>query len=265
MFGAPIAGAVIHGKITFSSSGSFVVPHKITTLTKVVVANCGGFSGAIASPYGAGGGGGGEVCYAQNVPVTAGTVLTITLNPTPTSKGTARLAHPALGNLDAAFGEDGVTSSTVGPVAGDGGAGGGVGGGAGGAGSLAGPEGANGGVGGNASATGSDVATWAGVTISRYYGGGGGGGAADWIYPGTFTYVGGTGGNNSNGDAGSAGSNTAVSNGGGGGGGGGAITISGVTGPHALGAFDVRGGVAPTNGSVTAPPSGTTGWVYLEW
>ena len=63
---------------TFTTSGTFVVPANISSISAVCIAGGGGGGGSAISP-GGGGGSGGGLSYKNNISVTAGETLTITV------------------------------------------------------------------------------------------------------------------------------------------------------------------------------------------
>ena len=77
------SGKTEAGQQVFTSSGSFQVPVGIYAINAVCVGRGGGGAGGTSDPAG-GGGGGGALAYSNNISVSPGEILTITV---PTSSG----------------------------------------------------------------------------------------------------------------------------------------------------------------------------------
>lgn len=235
-------------QVTFTSSSTWVVPDRVTTVDAVVVGGGSGGSGADAFTGKGGGGGGGGQVRDDSVNVTPGSSVTVTVGSgsvggAPPPLFTTAGGSSSFGALSAAGGAAGAVDSTVGSASGSGRAGGlsqGVagsgGGGAGGAGGSDGGTGGgsnrNAGIGGAGRVP--TFGLFAGNTTA--YGGGGGGGGGGPVGGGGLGGAG-TDGGGSGGNANAVGGPATAP----GGGGGGAGSIGGNTaGPGANGIVIVR-------------------------
>ena len=225
--------------VTYNSSGSFVVPAGVTSVTVEVWGGGGGGGKAAATGNDAGGGGGGGGYARGSVAVTAGATQTVTVG--------------AGGATATAGGQSWFGSATT-VRAGGGGAGGtGASVGAGGAGTHGNQATFTGGSGG-AGATG-------GAPSGRR--GGGGGGSATSAANGSNGQAGTSGGAGGAGEGSGGQGNTGANNGGagnapGGGGGGGGYT--GVGGAGAAGRVVVAYTLPSGAGTTNSPPNLASGW-----
>ena len=269
------------GQIQFTSAGaySFVVPNGVTAISVVAIGGGGGGNGGgLSSEGGLGGcgGGGGALAYVNNISVTPGETLTVSVGGggagSPNAgggytgiassllRGSTKLISANGGGGGLVFGGSGGTVDVgLGGAGGKGGAGNSSGGGGGGgAGGYVGSGGDGGsGFGGGDYSVGNGKAGAGGAA------GGGGGGAY-----GGFAGAGGGGvgleGQGANGPAGASGETGAATSGGGGSGGGSGVRPTdrnGVTG----GSFGGGGSGGGAGATVSRGGAGVTGAVRIIW
>lgn len=248
-------------QFTTTGTSSFIVPNDVYSISAVVI---GGGGGAVYSSGGASGGGGGDLRYINNLDVTPGETLTITVGTggtksatTATAGGFSRIARGVTTLLEAAGGGGGNgtsgsgtkngTSSTIS---------GNIGGGNGGLSEATGNNCSGGGGAGGYSGTGGTGSNNAAGTSGTGGAAGGGGGAGS---NGTGGAGGGVGfdGEGDNGTGGGIGLN-------GGGGSGGTAGTGGVGAAGAGGLYGGGGGGSDTNTAANAS-NGGQGAVRIVW
>lgn len=227
-------GTAEPGQVVFTSSGSWVVPTGVTSISAVCVGAGGGGGGSEESDETGGGGGGGGLSYVNSIPVTPGETLTITVG----SGG----GGGGVGGNGSAGGSSSIFRGLTDLVSANGGSGGQNRGGGGGGGTVGLGTGGAGGSGGSGSDRDNNNA-------------GGGGGA------GGYSGNGGSGGDHNN-------TSNATSGSGGGGGGGGGGTNNSTRGGGGVGILGEgsngsAGGTNVSGGGGSGGAAGTnTGGLY---
>lgn len=223
------AAPTAHGRKVFTSSGTFTVPTAVRSINIHCTGGGGGGGNSLMSNVAGGGGAGGKTSYRNNISVTPGDSIYITVGAGAPLSGSGTTSPKYGGTSSAVLNDTTLVSAAGGgsayaprssynasPYGGDGGSGGGSGWGDSESGLTGGNGGSNGGPGsGNAGGTGQGSNTYEfGDSSKTLYAGGGGGGQGG---SGTSGYAGGPGGGGNGGTTKYKGANGSAGTGGGGG------------------------------------------------